>query len=105
MVKTAIILLRHQMSPEDQHDWWINHHAPIARRIPGLRSYTIKLSDKDENGQDPAIAGADLEFDDWEAAQAAYESMEWQAAREDTAASGARTLRTWIQETVRVPLH
>lgn len=105
MVKIAIILFRNEMPLEDQHDWWLNHHAPIARKIPGLRSYTINLSARDEDGQEPAIAGTDyLEFEDWDAAQTAYGSSEWQAAREDTAASGAKTIRTWIDRTAQIEL-
>lgn len=100
MIKVAIVLYRNQMTLEQQHKWWIEEHAPIAREMPGLRSYVINLSDKDEDGAEPAIAGTDeLLFDDYESALAAWNSPEWQAAREHTQASGARAMRTWIAET------
>lgn len=92
-------------SVEDQHEWWLGHHAPIAREIPGLRSHAVNLSARDENGQEPAIAGADcLGFADWEAAQAAYESAGWQAARGGHSAGGAKTIRTWIDRTAQIEL-
>jgi len=103
MIKMAITLFRNDMTLEEQHRWWLEEHAPIARRMPGLRGYVINLSSVGENGQDPAICGTDeLLFDDWEAAQKAYNSAEWQEARAHTAASGAKAVRAWIRETVHI---
>ncbi|MDN3519810.1 EthD family reductase [Aquisalimonas lutea] len=100
MVKIAIILFRNSMSLEEQHRWWLEEHAPMARKMPGLRGYTINLSAKGEGGEEPEIAGTDyLEFDDWESAMKAYQSVEWNEAREHTAKSGAKAIRTWIKET------
>ena len=103
MTQIEIILFRNHMTLEEQHKWWLEEHAPIARNMPGLRGYTINLADRGENGEDPEICGTDtLTFDDWEAAMKAYNSPEWSAARAHTEASGAKVLRTWIkrQETV-----
>lgn len=104
-VKIAIILFRNDQSLEEQHRWWLEDHAPMAKCMPGLLGYTINLADTDESGGDPAIAGTDyLEFADMEAAMTAYNSPEWQAAREHTAASGAKTIRSWVKETLQIPL-
>lgn len=103
MVQIEIILFRNHMTLEEQHRWWLEEHAPIARKMPGLRGYTINLADRSENGEDPEICGTDtLTFDDWEGAMTAYNSPEWSAARSHTQASGAKVLRTWIkrQETI-----
>ena len=103
MVKIEIILFRNQMSLEEQHRWWLEEHAPMARKMPGLRGYVINLAAKGEAGEEPEICGTDeLVFDSWEAAKAAYESAEWRAARAHTAASGARVLRTWVKKEVRI---
>lgn len=103
MVQIEIILFRNRMTLEEQHRWWLEDHAPIARRMPGLRGYTINLAGKGENGEDPEICGTDtLSFDSWDAAMKAYHSAEWRAAREHTLASGAKVLRTWIKEQVKI---
>ena len=103
MVKIEIILFRNKMTIEEQHKWWLKEHAPIARKMPGLRGYTINLAGKGEGGEEPEICGTDeLTFDSWEAAMKAYNSPEWSAAREHTKASGARVLRTWIKEKVTI---
>lgn len=103
MVKMAVVLFRNHMTLEEQHRWWIEEHAPIARQMPGLRSYVINLARRDDDGSEPDIAGTDeIAFDDWEAARRAWSSPEWQRAREHTAASGARCLRAWVKETVTI---
>ena len=103
MVRIEIILFRNGMSLEEQHRWWLEDHAPIARRMPGLRGYFINLAGRGENGEEPEICGTDtLSFDSWEDAMTAYNSVEWNAAREHTKASGARVLRTWVKEQVTI---
>jgi uncharacterized protein (TIGR02118 family) len=99
MVSIEIILFRNHMSLEEQHRWWLQDHAPIAKKMPGLLGYTINLAGKGENGEEPEICGTDtLTFASWEAAMTAYNSPEWTAAREHTQESGAKVLRTWIQQ-------
>lgn len=99
MVKMEIVLFRNHMTLEEQQRWWIEEHAPIARRMPGLRSYVINLATRGEGDAEPEIVGTDeLVFDSWEAAQRAYRSPEWRQAREHTRASGAKVLRTWAKE-------
>jgi hypothetical protein len=44
VVKIEIILFRNKATLEEQHRWWLNEHAPIARRMPGLRGYVINLA-------------------------------------------------------------
>ena len=103
MVQIEIILFRNHMSLEDQHKWWLEEHAPIARRMPGLRGYTINLADRGEGEDEPDICGTDtLSFDDWDAAMTAYKSKEWGEARAHTQASGAKVLRTWIKPQVKI---
>ena len=103
MLRIEIILFRNAMTLEEQHRWWLEEHAPIARRMPGLRGYFINLAGRGEGAEEPEICGTDtLTFDSLEAAMTAYNSPEWTAAREHTKASGARALRTWIKEQVTI---
>ena len=105
MVAIEIILFRNAMSLEEQQRWWLEDHAPIARKMPGLRGYTINLAGKGEGGEEPDICGTDtLTFDSWDAAMTAYNSPEWKAARQHTQESGAKALRTWVRQQVSIPL-
>jgi len=104
-MKIAIILFRNAQPIEEQHRWWLEDHVPLAKKMPGLISYTINLVGTDESGGDPVIAGTDyLEFADEEAAMIAYNSPEWKAARQHTAESGAKTIRSWVRKTNQIPL-
>jgi hypothetical protein len=35
------------MTLEEQHRWWLEEHAPIARQMPWLRGYVINLAARD----------------------------------------------------------
>ncbi|HEY1760064.1 MAG TPA: EthD family reductase [Bryobacteraceae bacterium] len=68
----------------DRH--YFTTHVPIAKKIPGLRSYAVS------SGKPTMVAGtvspyliAELEFDTMEALQAAMASPEGQAAAADVA--------------------
>jgi uncharacterized protein (TIGR02118 family) len=103
VVRIEIILFRNAMTLEQQHRWWLEEHAPIARQMPGLRGYVINLAGRGEMGDEPEICGTDtLTFDSWDDAMTAYNSPQWKEARAHTQASGARTLRTWIKEQVAI---
>ena len=32
------------MSLEEFHQWWLNEHATLVKRFPGLKKYAINLS-------------------------------------------------------------
>lgn len=103
MVEIEIILFRNKMTLEEQQRWWLEEHAPIAKKMPGLRGYFINLAGKGEGGADPDICGTDtLTFDSWDDAMKAYNSAEWRAAREHTQASGAKAMRTWIDRKMTI---
>lgn len=102
-MKIEIILFRNHMTLEEQHRWWLEDHAPIARMMPGLRGYVIHLADRGESGEEPEICGTGtLSFNSPEAAIAAYNSPQWGAAREHTKASGARSLRVRVKKQVTI---
>jgi uncharacterized protein (TIGR02118 family) len=78
-------------------------HVPLAKKMPGLRSYTVNkgaLSAGD--GKPPYFLLAILEFDSMEALGAAAGSPEGQAAVADvpTFATGGCTILTYETQTV-----
>jgi uncharacterized protein (TIGR02118 family) len=97
--KMTIVVWRNPaVTLEEAHRWWIEEHAPIVRRTPGLRGYVINLAQPGD-GTDPELMGTDdITFDSREAFEAAWRSPEWQAAREHTAAAGHRAIRAVVKE-------
>ena len=80
-----LTVLYHQ--PEDPaafDAYYASRHAPLAARIPGLRSYTTQRPTPGPDGDTPAeYLVAMLVFDDEAAFGVALDSLEGQAAVED----------------------
>jgi len=76
-------------------------HIPLAKRLPGLRSYTINRGPLvSPAGAPPYYLIATLSFDSMEAIQAAFASPEGKAAAADIpnfATSGATLLMCEVQ--------
>ena len=70
----------------DLTDYWLNKHAPLVAKLPGLRKYTVCLAEATEAIPAPQFQGAaELYFDSLDAARAGFASDEGKAAAEDTA--------------------
>ncbi len=71
------------MSRDDFITWWLDVHAPLARRAPGMRRYVVSPAIANPK-REPAFDGiAELWFDDAESARRAMNSPELAAAGED----------------------
>jgi uncharacterized protein (TIGR02118 family) len=87
MIKFAVVLhKRSEMTPQEFRDHLFNVHAPLARKIPGLRRcvYNPVLPDATRKPP-PWLCIVELYFDDFDAMQAAWASPEGRAASEDNA--------------------
>jgi len=70
------------MSHEEFAEYWLRIHAPKAKKLPGLRKYTINvLSSEGEEGAYDGLA--ELWFDDMDAWKRALESPEGREAGKD----------------------
>jgi uncharacterized protein (TIGR02118 family) len=58
-------------------------HGPLARKMPGIRSYTVGFDVQMPGGTSPYFCVAQLDFDDEDAMNAALASPEGQAAVAD----------------------
>ena len=81
-----LVLYNQPADPAIFDRYYYETHVPIAKRIPGLRSYTVSAA------KPAMVAGsfsphmiAELEFDSMPALQAAMASPEGQAAAADVA--------------------
>ncbi|GAB5362323.1 hypothetical protein AAMO2058_000787000 [Amorphochlora amoebiformis] len=72
----AIIMLKRKegMGREEFENWWLGQHKPLAMRLPGLKKYTVNLTEP-VDGQEPMYDGvAELWFDKKEDLLAAYQT-------------------------------
>jgi uncharacterized protein (TIGR02118 family) len=84
MLKVISLLKRADgLSPEEFAKWVTQDHLEFAKRLPGLRKYTVNVS----SGDDPAFdAVNELYFDDEDARVAAFGSEFGKAAAADAGA-------------------
>lgn len=63
---------------------WLNTHAPLVKKIPGVKNYIINIV-LSTDGEEPGYQGtAELWFDSIEAMQQAMDTPEGQNAVADT---------------------
>lgn len=79
------VLYNHPEDPEKFDDHYDNVHAPLAARMPGLRSYTVSRPVPRGDEKPPYYLVAILTFDDEAAFQAAMASEIGQQAVADLA--------------------
>lgn len=90
-----ILVLYHTPADAAAFDrYYRETHIPIAKKIPGLRSYTINASPIQSLGGSAPYLIAELNFDSSEEMSAALMSEEGQAAAADVSnfATGGATL-------------
>jgi uncharacterized protein (TIGR02118 family) len=87
---------RPDMSLEQFRDYLLRVHAPLARKIPGLRRCLYNLVMDDATRKAPEWHSlVELYFDDFPSMQAAWATPEGQAATSDNAQYADLTKTSW----------
>jgi uncharacterized protein (TIGR02118 family) len=84
MVK-FLVLYTTPKDPEAFERHYRNVHIPLAKKMPGLRRYTIGRHATAIRGGEPYYWIAELEWDNMDALQQAFQSPEGQATAQDVA--------------------
>ena len=83
---TLLVLYNMPSDPKVFDDYYFSTHLPLAKKIPGLRSYQVNASPiGTPSGPSPYHLIATLSFDSMEAIVAAFASDEGKAAAADLA--------------------
>jgi uncharacterized protein (TIGR02118 family) len=84
MVRFLVLYDRpHDPEAFDRH--YRDVHIPLARKIPGLRRYTVSRDVTSVRGGEPYYLVAELDWDDMPALQSAFQSPEGRATAADVA--------------------
>jgi uncharacterized protein (TIGR02118 family) len=95
MFKVIILLTRRDdMTREAFADWWLQQHAPMARRLPGLKRLTFNLVTTG-TGIDGV---SELWFDTQADFEAAYATEVGRAVVADSTANVAKRERLFVAE-------
>jgi uncharacterized protein (TIGR02118 family) len=98
MFKAIIVLSRRtDMTHEEFVEWWLEEHAPLAARLPGLRRLVFNVVDVS-----PAEAGPDGISELWFGSQAdfdaAYGTQIGKAVAADSVARVSGRVRLFVTE-------
>jgi uncharacterized protein (TIGR02118 family) len=100
MYKLFGILKRPEgVSLAEFHRWWLEEHATLVKRFPGLKKYTINLATTDNQRYDGV---AEVWFEDKEAFEKIFSSLEGQTARQSATSHSGEIVILFTQEHVIV---
>ncbi len=105
MTFKAIILLRRRddMTHDEFRTWWLEEHAPLAARLPGVRRLVFNLGEDRGTGNPDDVDGvSELWFDDRAAFDAAYATEIGRQVAADSMAHVRDRVRMFVGEHVVV---
>ena len=98
-----VVIYGKPADPDAFDAYYRDHHIPLAKKIPGIRSYTVSRGGVGTPvGPAAAHLIATLEFDDMAAIQAAFASPEGQAAAADVQSFATGGAEMLMFQTARV---
>ncbi len=99
MFKLIILLAKKQgMGDEEFAGYFLSVHAPLARKMLGLRRYVVNIVQKPPNREPEFHGVAELWFDDRESMKRAFSSAEGEVTQKDTEKFASRTVSLFIEE-------
>jgi uncharacterized protein (TIGR02118 family) len=96
-----LVLYNRPQDPGEFDRYYRQVHIPLAKKLPGLRGYTISRDPAPIRGGEPYYLVAALDWDDMAALQQAFQSPEGQAAAQDVpkfATGGVQSMVFEIEE-------
>ena len=100
MFKAIILLTRREdMTPAAFRAWWLNEHAPLARRLPGCRRLVFNVVETEGATCDGI---SELWFDTQVAFEAAYATELGKRVAADSGAHVSARVRLFVDEVLQV---
>jgi uncharacterized protein (TIGR02118 family) len=100
MYKLFGILKRPEgVSLKEFHRWWLEEHATLVKRFPGLKKYTINLATNDDQRYDGV---AEVWFEKKEDLETIFSSPEGQTARQSATSHSGEIVILFTEEHVIV---
>ncbi len=112
MVKLVALLRRREgLTKQEFGRWWVERHAPIAKRLPGLRGYRINLTfdayayskaGEEKLAEAPYDGTAELWFNSVKDMEAAFATPFGQEAGRDADAHTSARVHFYTDEHVMI---
>jgi uncharacterized protein (TIGR02118 family) len=99
MFKMMILIKKKPaLTDEEFAKYWLENHAPIAKKMPGLRKYVVNLVKRPPNREPDYNGVVELWFDDSAGMKNAFASPGGKATQKDTDVFAASLTTMYIDE-------
>ena len=99
MFKMIILLAKRTlMSDEEFARYWLETHAPLAGKMPGLRKYVVNVVQRPPNKEPEFHGVVELWFDDKDSMKRAFASPEGVATQQDSERFTSKMTTLFIEE-------
>jgi uncharacterized protein (TIGR02118 family) len=99
MFKMMILLKKKPTLSDDEFSkYWLEKHAPLARKMPGLRKYVVNVVKRPPNREPDYNGVVELWFDDGASMKKAFASAEGITTQKDTDAFASGLTTMYIEE-------
>lgn len=99
MFKLIILLTKRQtMGDNEFARYLLDVHAPLAKKMPGLRKYVANIVQKPPNRETNYHGVAELWFDDRESMKKAFSSPQGEITQKDTKKFTSKMMTLFIDE-------
>jgi uncharacterized protein (TIGR02118 family) len=97
--KLIILLVKKEaMTDEEFAQYLLTKHAPLAKKMPGLKRYVVNVAMRPPNKEPEYNGIVELWFDDKESMKAAFSSPEGKATQADTQMFASKMTTLFIEE-------
>lgn len=80
----VLLKKKDNLTDEEFAHYWLHNHAPLAKKIPGLRRYVLNIVKKPPKCESDYHGVVELWFDNVESMKMAFASSEGRITHEDT---------------------
>jgi len=87
-----------EFSDDEFARYWLEMHAPLAKKMPGLRRYVVNVVKRPPNREPDYHGVVELWFDDQASMKKAFSSPEGAATQKDTGAFTSGLTTMYIDE-------
>jgi uncharacterized protein (TIGR02118 family) len=86
------------MNDEEFANYWLDKHAALAKKMPGLRKYVVNTVRRPPNREPDYNGVVELWFDDIDSMKKAFASAEGLATEKDTEVFTSKLISLYVDE-------
>ena len=94
----VLLMKKDNLSDEEFTRYWLHTHAPLVKKMPGVRKYVVNVVKKSLNRELDYHGVVELWFDNVDSMKMAFASPEGRITQEDTYKFASSITSLYIEE-------